>query len=335
MAAGGEGGWIYVWDLSNSAKAKWVFQAPDLPTRSHNHIHALAFVANDTEVVAAYEWGGLRIWNLQSRQSRPVSGWPQPSEYTLKTSTDWDGPDAEPPERRGERPVTALVSTMTESHVVAGDFSGRLFVVNAARGAVDRQIQSTLSGIQAITLLEHENILIAADGGGKLEGYALASGAQVEFSKQPHHAAMVLLASDPNTSRLLSLDATDKLVWWTHHGMQFIEDREVRGSQSPLAAELGAPGILYITTRAGPFQRLSAENGMELGDTLNGHRLAVLTVRCTPAGDRCASGGLDGEVILWNTRQWHPLVAPAIVMYRASRSRPTAPTLYPPPPTVR
>jgi WD40 repeat protein len=310
VAAGGEGGRIVVWDLARPREPAWSLDAPRGPAGRKNRVHALSF-CEQRRVVAAYEWGGVRIWRPPDSRGRAVAGWPAPTLGTSRVSTDWEGADPEPPDRRGERPATALAVDEAGRRAVVGDFGGRLIGVDLAAAAVLWKVQTDLYDISAVAWLPGSDTVVASDGGGRLTAIEAASGAALTFATRPHSSRLVLLRALPAPGTLLSLDESGHLVRWRRDKTSFTVAEQRTLPLLPMAAELELPGgRLLMATRSGEIRSFSAETGEELADeTLQGHRLTPLAIRCLENRSRCASGGLGGEVVLWDLDLAHPLIA--------------------------
>ena len=89
----------------------------------------------------------MQIWSLHTGTFTTINGWPTQDEGSLKTGTDYVGPDIDPPDKRGERPVTSLSINSDQSLAAAIDSSGRIFIFDIHAARLLRTIYSGLYGI--------------------------------------------------------------------------------------------------------------------------------------------------------------------------------------------
>lgn len=316
VAAGGDGGKVVIWDLTRPGQPRWSFEPPRAPLKRlwneglWNQVHALDFSGDGKEVLAAYEWGGVRIWRLSTAEGQPIAGWPRLTSGTRRVSTHWTGADPEPPEQRGERPATALALDRPGRRAVVGDFSGRLFEIDLATSTVLWSVQLDLYDIVAVELLPGERTVLAADGGGRLSAIVPGSEAAPAFSAQPHASRVVVLRYLPQQKKLLSLDVTGRLVVWQRSASGFAVEEQTTLPILPQAAEFDlARGRLLVASSSGEIRSFSLATKEELAkETLLGHRLTPLAIRCHETYPYCVSGGVGGEVLVWSPERIHSLL---------------------------
>lgn len=309
IAAGGDGGKVVIWDLTSPSRPRWLFDPPPSPNGGWNEIHALDFSGEGNDLVAAYEWGGVRIWRLSTSTGHRIAGWPRRTPNTRRVSTNWFGADPEPPERRGERPVTALALDRSGKRAVMGDFSGRLFGVDLTTSAVVWREQ-LFYGIDRVALVPGESTVVAADGAGRLNAIVPGSSEVLTFHAQPHSRKLVALRYLPKRKRLLSLDSNGLLVLWGRSASEFVIAEQAALPILPRTAEVDiVRGRLLVASNSGEIRSFSLETREELArEEIQGHRLTPLAIRCSETYPRCASGGLGEEVLVWNPEHVHPLL---------------------------
>lgn len=310
VAAGGYLGKILIWDLSEPRQPQWSYDPPPDANGRENDVHALDFTADGTALLAAYEWGGVRLWQLGSSESQPISGWPQPSRGTSEVSSHWEGADPEPSEERGERPVTSLVLFGSGQQAVAGDFSGRLFGIDVTTAETRWSVQLDLINIDRIEVVPEQNVVVAADTFGHLRAIEPSSRASLAFSVQPHRSQLVALRHLPERQQLLSLDSLGRLVHWRQDETGFVvaQQRELPLLPTRAGIDLARERLL-IAQRGGEVLSFSLDSGDDLRqEALVGHRLTPLVIRCSTTLPHCISGAVGGEVILWERHLPHPLL---------------------------
>lgn len=307
VAAGGQGGRLLVWNLVEPKLPPQAFDAPDAPDGLRNRINALA-LDDGGRIVAMYEWGAPVVWDPSSAVPRPIAGWPEPSQGTRSVSSDWEGPDPEPPERRGRRPGTAVATDAVARRAILGDHSGRVFGVDLATAEVGWQLQVGNYPIQKIAFLPGASGIVVATAGAQLFLVDAAGKSSAPFAERPHQADLQALGYVEKLERLASLDAIGRLVLWRLAGTQLVPDRQfnLRGFVTSAALDLSGMRAL-VGARDGSVSVFQLETGEELTEmSLRGHRLATLALACDP-GSLCVSGGISAEVIVWDLNFSHPL----------------------------
>lgn len=147
-------------------------------------------------------------------------------------------------------------------------------------------------------------ILASAGNGRRINLLEVATG-KIVGTLQGHTAAIADLDFSEDGSRLASYDSQGTLIVWDSNTLEPIgRPLKIDDAYSAKSAMALSPdGRTAVTSDPdGALNLWDVETWRSLGAPLTGHRDHVIRLEFSPDGAWLVSGGLGGQVILWDLR---------------------------------
>ena len=299
VVAGGEDGHIAVWDLSSPAQPKWEtdFAMAGGTKIDKNRVHAVRFLPEGDRAILALEYGGLVIWHFETGAVSRVQGWPEPSDGTSSVFTRYYGPDPESPSTAGERAVTSLNVDRSAHRAVAADHAGRVALVDTMSSHLIWMAEPR-GDVAFVGISVADGFIVSSDSKGTLTMNNLV-GDVIDVSDRTVHQSR-LLAMEPVGDQIVSIDRLGQVAYWSleQNDKLVLKDRQTL-SISPIAAAIDPDQKrLVLTITGGVLYEIGL--GESKQTPMAGHRLTAASVACDQDDVLCVSGGVGGELVLWN-----------------------------------
>jgi RNA polymerase sigma factor (sigma-70 family) len=265
---------IKIWDAA-TGKATVTLKGHEGP------VHALVFTSDGKKLASAGDDQTIRWWD-------PVSG---KELATLKTS---------------HGPVRSLALAPDGHTLASGASDGTIELWDLTREAEPTALNAHTGAVRALAFAASGSLASAGDD-ALVKVWSPAQGKET-FTLKGHQGEVWTLAFSPGGRTLASGGPRDVIIWDAALGQRRAVLKGHQNRVSALAMHPRGEHLLSASHDA-TVLRWGAALSTAPPLTLQGNPKGVWFAQFSPAGDRLASGGLEGDVTLW-TRTLTPAQAP-------------------------
>jgi len=219
---------------------------------------------------------------------------------------------------RNPSPIDAAAFAPDGVHVATGDWDGKATIWNLQTGAREREFPQG-EYVHAVAYDSKGERLAAGGSDGSVHIYRVADG-ELLAKLAGHEDAVLSVRFSPDDRQLLTsgYDHTARLwdlatgkeqqaleghSWWvwsaefSPDGRQIVtagqDGKAIVWGRTPSPADSGAE-LTQVAVASTPFEKVTE---------FTRHRGPVYAARFSPAGDRVATAGYDGRVLVWNPNE--------------------------------
>jgi len=194
-----------------------------------------------------------------------------------------------------------------DSRVLAAPRAGTVSLFDLATFEEIEQLPALgTNGVWRVAYSPDGTLLVSGSANGKIRVWSCAE-RRLLRELDGHKESILLLRFRADGTRLLSVDAKGKAIWWDALTWQasrtFVAEPPLGGAVSPDGR------LLAAGTMTGAVRWLNAETGEPLATTSAGHRHPVVGIAFSKDGSRVASVAQDGTVAIWDPSSFKQIAA--------------------------
>jgi WD40 repeat protein/serine/threonine protein kinase len=196
-----------------------------------------------------------------------------------------------------------------DSRVLAAPREGTVSLLDLATSKEIEQLPALgTDGVSTVVYSPDGTLLVSGSQSGKIRVWSCVE-RRLLLPLDNHKEAILLLRFRADGTRLLSVDAKGRAIWWDaltwQAGQTFVVEL-------PGWARAVSPDgrLLAASTMTGAVRWLNAETGELLATTPGGHRHPAVGVAFSGDGSQVASVAQDGTVAIWDPSSFQRLTPP-------------------------
>ncbi|MEM1067961.1 MAG: WD40 repeat domain-containing serine/threonine-protein kinase, partial [Planctomycetota bacterium] len=272
MLVGDDGGNVHVFRTSH----------PDVPRSipmASDRAGVVRFLSDSQSVVVCSGSDGVDIYNLESGGNNNVN--PQKRGLIVDAELDPSG--------------ETLYYSVTEKRVSSWNLTAD------APGEVDIPVTER---IVDLAISSEQNKLFGVTKLGSLWTFDLKE-KQSWYRSSGHHANCSAIVLSPDSSEMFTADESGSIRRWNTDSMKAVKSAKGDGSRIHELAISKNGAFLAAACRDGYVRVYESKTLRQIAELIV-HTSAVRSLDFSPDGSTLATGGLDSQLILWDTEVWQP-----------------------------